>query len=211
MKIHTITTDVAAKADLSYYRDILPVRFQKSDRIRVEVPRLLSMGAGILLVEGLGLRDEALLQTGAYGKPEAPGFPEFNLTHGGDMAALVTDEMPVGIDYEPVRPRYTDIAPHIFTEEERDWMNEETPELRFFMLWTAKESVMKALGEGLHLSPGTFSVLPFFRGEALPIRETILYNHTVPYRDGALSVTACHPFLLPEPVPCVPSHLLQFF
>lgn len=80
---------------------------------------------------------------------------EFNLAHTGDLMLLaLTRSMPVGVDVERVR-RLNDpvgIARRFFTAREADWLQRRTrDELNraFFRLWTRKEAVLKAGGEGI--------------------------------------------------------------
>lgn len=84
------------------------------------------------------------------GKPIIPGGPEFSVSHAGNAAVCALDSGPVGIDIEPV----TDIPEGLLdslTPSERAYTlargGQEAP--RFFRLWTMKESVVKARGEGL--------------------------------------------------------------
>ena len=100
---------------------------------------------------------------GARDKPyvAAPG-PHFNLSHTDDFAALaVCAECEVGIDVERIRPIERDIAERYFSAAEvealgrvddDDWFD------AFYRIWTAKEAVIKALGEGLSLGLDRFSV-----------------------------------------------------
>lgn len=115
------------------------------------------------LADWTGDRPSALvIEPGPYEKPRLPDAPyRFNVSHGGDLvvAAFSTDT-PVGVDVEP-RERETGeggLAESVFTDRELDWWRRAPDDhrARFFMhLWTAKESLIKATGEGLYRDPTT--------------------------------------------------------
>lgn len=84
------------------------------------------------------------------GKPTIPGGPAFSISHAGNAAVCAVDAGPVGIDIEPV----TDIPEGLLDSlapSERAYVLARQGEeaLRFFRLWTMKESIVKARGEGL--------------------------------------------------------------
>lgn len=87
----------------------------------------------------------------------------FNISHSKDMAAIVIDHMPVGIDIEKIRHADFRIAKRFFTENEYKWIsdahNTEEREKRFFTIWTGKEAYTKMLGTGLRTPINTFDVL----------------------------------------------------
>jgi 4'-phosphopantetheinyl transferase len=118
--------------------------------------------AGLLLRRVCGVTDDGQLAFGPNGKPYLKyGGPHFNLSHSGGYAALAVSDNEVGVDIETIAPVSDAVAARCFTPPEREWMQrqESGPEA-FFRLWTAKESIMKALGLGLSLPPASFSVLP---------------------------------------------------
>lgn len=102
------------------------------------------------------------------GKPYLSSDPHFrfNISHTGNMIALVCGNEPLGVDIEHIK-RALDrerMAELIFTEDERHWLGtadslQEQNE-RFFRLWTAKESYLKYLGTGLLKNTKSFSVDP---------------------------------------------------
>lgn len=100
-----------------------------------------------------GPRDKPFLQ---------PPAPYFNLSHTDDFAALVvTTVCEIGVDIERIRPIERDIAKRFFSDNENEslhplagdqWLH------AFYRIWTAKEAVIKALGEGLSIGLDSFSV-----------------------------------------------------
>jgi 4'-phosphopantetheinyl transferase len=76
---------------------------------------------------------------------------QFNLSYSGDLILLAVSAQAVGSDIEYVDNtfNYEDILPGYFSEEESAYINHENPKERFYMLWTRKEALLKATGQGL--------------------------------------------------------------
>jgi 4'-phosphopantetheinyl transferase len=98
-----------------------------------------------------------------YGKPfllEPSGF-HFNMSHSGDWVVCGTDTKPVGIDVEFIKYVELDIAKRFFSTEEYDDLihKDKTEEILkyFYILWTLKESYIKAAGKGLSIPLDSFS------------------------------------------------------
>jgi len=117
---------------------------------RIVLRRILS---GSLGVEP----DRIQLRTDADGKPclaDSCGI-EFNLAHTGDlMLVAVTCGIPVGVDVERIRQLNDSqaIARRFFTQREANWLqrvNAAGLNRAFFSLWTRKEAILKATGEGI--------------------------------------------------------------
>lgn len=85
---------------------------------------------------------------------------------------------PVGVDIEKIRPFHADRMQKLLLPEEYAWVIKKEPadagfpdteyaseKTRFFTLWTLKESVCKACGQGLRLDPRKLDVLPLLRGQ----------------------------------------------
>lgn len=96
-----------------------------------------------------------------YGKPFISNVKNiyFNATHTKSQTFLAVSDEEVGIDAEDIE-EYDDRIPlDYFTEDERDYLDSsENKEEAFFKIWTLKESYMKYIGKGFHLSPKSFSV-----------------------------------------------------
>ena len=124
-------------------------------------PRTLSgvsqLALGKLLAGYAGRRDAPTILRGEHGKPYAPdlGGIDFNLSHSGRHALIaVARDQSVGVDLEKQgRQRSVDdIAQRYFPAAEANALRKLPAELRdaaFLRLWTGKEAVLKALGEGL--------------------------------------------------------------
>jgi 4'-phosphopantetheinyl transferase len=105
----------------------------------------------------------------AFGKPQLvesfDGLPlRFNLTHTAGLAACaLVYGHEVGIDAEALDRRgdHLDLARQFFTADEVEVLTRSPSTAReetFLAIWTAKEAVIKAAGQGLQMSLDTFSV-----------------------------------------------------
>ena len=165
-----------AQSDVDMVAAMLPKRYEHAQVFLRKEDRLRSIGAGLLMLR-LGLRDERDLEYGARGKPSVAYLPSFNISHSGNYVVSAVAEEPngaaqvaaVGVDVEHPRRGNLKVAKRVFLAEEIDWMQQEDPDLRFCRLWTCKEAVMKLFGEGLHMDPQSFSVMPLLRGGQLAV------------------------------------------
>lgn len=97
------------------------------------------------------------IATGSHGKPFAPALPwlDFNISHAGSHVALAfARNQPLGVDIEECSRKLpaTDLARRFFSAPETAALARVAPGVRtaaFLQLWTHKEAVLKALGEGL--------------------------------------------------------------
>jgi 4'-phosphopantetheinyl transferase len=113
-----------------------------------------------LLGRYLACRLESLIFSyGPHGKPELAGESQtglsFNVSHSGGLAVFaIANGLEVGVDIEEIHP-VSDLeatasiflSPDELAEFEALPTNGKKLE-RFFMLWTCKEAVLKALGYG---------------------------------------------------------------
>jgi 4'-phosphopantetheinyl transferase len=89
---------------------------------------------------------------------------EFNLSHSGNLLLIaVTQEVPVGVDVEQIRPLpdLDQVAARFFSSGEQLDLNTLSGSEKiaaFFHCWTRKEAVIKACGEGLSMSLDSFQV-----------------------------------------------------
>ncbi len=164
-----------------YYADISPLeddsvferyfglmsehRRQKIGRMRFRKDKKLSLGAGLLLNEGLsayGLTEREM-QYGIY-ENEKPYFincPQlhFNLSHSGTKVMAVFSDREVGCDIEQINGQNLKLAQRFFRDSEyRSILVSPEPEQTFTRLWTLKESFMKATGLGMKLLMNGFEI-----------------------------------------------------
>jgi 4'-phosphopantetheinyl transferase len=110
-----------------------------------------------LLCAYAGLARAPLIERGAHGKPFAPELPDldFNLSHAGAHVLLAfAHKQALGVDLEHCgrRVSISEVARRFFAPAEAEALDRLPIEQRlhaFLDLWTHKEAVLKALGEGL--------------------------------------------------------------
>lgn len=98
-----------------------------------------------------------------YGKPQLlnpPGI-QFNISHSGNWVVCALGDSPVGIDVEVIKPISLEIAKEFFSKDEYYTLINQPEELKlkfFYMLWTLKESYIKAEGKGFSIPLSSFSI-----------------------------------------------------
>ena len=124
-------------------------------------PREVTASAHALLKKMLaryaGLDHAPEIARGEHGKPYAPSVVgiDFNLSHARDHVLLAfARNQPVGVDIERIDRRLAldDLARRFFSVAEADALDRlgEVERLPAFLrLWTCKEAVLKAIGQGL--------------------------------------------------------------
>ncbi|UQZ35479.1 phosphopantetheine-protein transferase [Paenibacillus sp. PK3_47] len=139
-----------------------------------------------------------IISVGPYGKPYIRnwnGSLHFNLAHSGNWVASAASYRPIGIDIEQVSDIEMDVAEHYFSPEENSvlaLLSGKSRQKHFFLLWTAKESYIKADGRGLAIPLSSFTVSlssqsVFFNQE--PAERRFL-KHYYPDTDYVLAVCA---------------------
>ncbi|WP_158077293.1 4'-phosphopantetheinyl transferase family protein [Caenibacillus caldisaponilyticus] len=93
----------------------------------------------------------------------------FNLSHSnGIVTCAISSNLHIGIDVENIKQDYLDIMEQIYLPKEIEFvnngMNKNDKLRRFYLIWTLKESLTKALGLGLSLSLKSFKVPLDFNG-----------------------------------------------
>ena len=103
--------------------------------------------------------------TNEFGKPRLAGDGQvhFNLSHCEERAVLAVSDAEVGIDLERDRPiEHVDLARRYFHANEVAAITASRDEAEqrraFFLVWTLKEAVVKALGTGLSTPLDSFEI-----------------------------------------------------
>lgn len=83
-------------------------------------------------------------------KPTVSGI-EFNVTHSKNYIVIGISPLKIGIDIEHIdyHFNYKDITFSCFSPEELKQMSKNNTSSGFYYIWTRKEAVLKASGEGL--------------------------------------------------------------
>jgi 4'-phosphopantetheinyl transferase len=109
-----------------------------------------------VLAQYLNLKPiEVAYKTVFNNKPGLMGNPvHFNLTHTREAFAFaVSGDYCIGIDLEDINQNMDiySVAKSSFSEKERDYIfkSEKRARDRFFLLWTRKEALLKAIGTGI--------------------------------------------------------------
>ena len=148
---------------------ISPAQRARIERLARESDRRRTLAAEVLmrrvLSSHLGVSEgEIIVERNQFNKPFLPGADIFfNLSHSADRVACAVDTAPLGVDLEKIRPlpEMMGIVTRYFSAGEQLTL-ESCPEPDrldcFFMLWTLKESFVKAAGKGLSIPLDSFSV-----------------------------------------------------
>ena len=123
--------------------------------------KVQSMGVWLLLCKALadvGITEIGEISLGEYGKPSLKNAPFFSLAHTDKAAVCAVSDSDVGVDCERIKKPDMRVAKRFFTESELAYVNGGDVPERFFAVWTAKESYVKANGMGLSMPLASFSV-----------------------------------------------------
>lgn len=111
--------------------------------------RLLEVLAVRRALKELFYGEEQQVVYDGHGKPSLPaGKPCISISHTDGFAAVITSEVPVGIDIERIGSRVEKVVSHFLQEEERVTLAlyaDKVPALH--LAWSAKEAAFKILGQ----------------------------------------------------------------
>lgn len=158
--------------DEDFYRLLNYVSNTKKERINRYLIRSAAQQSLIsdvlvrsIIHEQLNLKNsEIQFEQNTYGKPYLKGFEEFhfNVSHSGEWVVCAVSDSVVGVDVEKIKPTDYNISKRFFTEDENEYlicMKGQQKLDSFYDLWTLKESYIKAIGKGLHMSLTDFSIV----------------------------------------------------
>jgi 4'-phosphopantetheinyl transferase len=122
---------------------------------------------------------DGIYTQGGHGKPYLPNYDIhpgfFNLSNSAGEFLIAIGDTELGVDIEYLKPWFAwqDIASRYFGANELDYIaGSENPVEAFFLLWTRKEALLKATGEGID---DDLLQIPALNGQhALPVN----YNNT---------------------------------
>lgn len=117
------------------------------------------------------------------GKPVCDDF-YFNISHSqGVVVFAKSDDSPVGVDIEVIRPVDDLLKQYVCNEEEYKYA---TDYEKFYEIWTAKEAIVKCNGEGLDILPRKIPALPL-NGSKIFIYENY-FNKVVKENNYVISI-----------------------
>lgn len=101
--------------------------------------------------------DDLKFSKGIHGKPYLLDSDlQFNFSHSGKYIAWIFDDQKVGIDIEEIRHANLEISKRFFSSQEQNFIfndakttNSNNIDLRFFKIWTMKESRIKYEGNSI--------------------------------------------------------------
>ena len=130
---------------------------KKALRYRKEDDQLRSIGSSFLLLKAAKGHE---IHYSPEGKPFVDGEKYFSISHSGDYAVLAEADSPVGVDVERVADIgiNDDLKNVALTEREKLWVRDSL--LRFYVVWTRKESLIKCEGHGFISEPCEIDALP---------------------------------------------------
>lgn len=150
------------------YTKVTEERRKKTDSFRLKGDRQLSLGAELLLMQGLkewGINPKEIkYYYGENGKPYLAGGQNiyFNLSHSEETVICAVSLWEVGCDIEKISDYKLQVAKKFFCEAEYGLIaSQTTNEARqnmFFRLWTLKESFIKLKGMGMSMPMNSFSI-----------------------------------------------------
>ena len=159
--------NITSFRNLTGYDLLTPERQTKLNQYKQFSDQVRCLVAGLLLRHALGDELAASLTIDSNGKPQLTDSSiHFNLSHSGNYVILGVSDHIIGVDIEVNAPYSPSVARKCFTLEEQTWLlsnpnnNIQPFSDAFFKLWTGKESIMKAIGQGFRLPPESFQVLP---------------------------------------------------
>ena len=146
-----------------YISRVSKYRREKIEKYRFMKDKALSLAAGLMLSyalesEGISEMNQEYI-VGEHGRPELKAYPDisFNISHSGNMAALVfSTKHRVAIDIEQIRQYPDKVAEKYFSPHEKDMLYRKSEghsrEEYFYACWTRKEAYGKLAGSGLDFS-----------------------------------------------------------
>ena len=144
-------------------------RQEKVKAFTHEEGKLLSLGVGILLYRALEERgidgSHARIMTGEFGKPYLLDYPEiqFSLSHADPWAMCAISDVTVGCDVERMNRVNEKLAKRLLHPSEAAELpgqkDSKAWDELFTLIWTRKESYVKATGQGLSLPLQSFDCL----------------------------------------------------
>ena len=157
---------------------LCPADIVEADRYRMPSDKVLHLVSAYLKRKYVGV-----WWLSPTGKPLADHI-HFNVSHTAGLVVLALADAAVGVDVERVRPVGADMIAYVATPDERAGI---TVPADFFGVWTAKESLVKAIGTGFDCKPNLVPAMPL--AGAKIYQNNVFYTRQTAEEDWVLSVT----------------------
>jgi len=161
--IRILCADISSADDQIYgllYEKATPERKSQADRYPRQEDKLRCVTADALLKKALS-SEEYRVRKNDFGKPYIKDREDFfySLSHSGRYVVIAWGDTEVGVDVQrqDASVNREAIASRFFASDEQAYARGDI--LRFFEIWTKKESYLKYTGRGLRLDLRSFSVL----------------------------------------------------
>ncbi|MBO6262335.1 MAG: 4'-phosphopantetheinyl transferase superfamily protein [Bacilli bacterium] len=161
--------------DSKYLSELEKISFQKYKNENVKKEKIVS---AILKNKYIGD-----YHFNEYGKPISNN-KYFNISHSDGYIALVIDQVPVGIDIENIRNAEEDLRNYISNDEEKKYIHDDES---FFEVWTNKEALVKANGNGINQKIKTIQSLPL--NAIRTYNNKTYFNKTIKYQNLVITVS----------------------
>lgn len=118
-----------------------------------------------------------------YGKPVS-AHKHFSITHSHGLVCYIEGPTDIGIDIEQIREVNQNLIDRVLSDEEKEQLNDEED---FFIMWTNKEAVAKADGQGIIGNIKKIPALPLIGKRTYKNKGYI--NKYIKYKDYIISVS----------------------
>ena len=178
---------------LDLYNKMPDFRKEKADKYRFMKDKACSVGAWGLLqyaLSQMNIKDDTDVIYNEYGKPFLKNHKDvfFSLSHSENMVMCAISDEEIGCDIQIIEDKKDNIlkiAKRFFTTKESEYMeslsDDEVMDV-FYRIWTAKESYIKATGEGLSKDLASFETA--FEQGMVKISDEKYFCHEIDNIEG---------------------------
>ena len=164
LKLYYLQTDLI---DEKKGENLSKYRINKVNNFIFEKDKKLSLGAGILLDQGLNqiynlTESEVEIVFNEYGKPYIKNHPQihFNISHTSKMSICVFSSSVVGCDIETIREYNQEVVNRCFSDLEKEYiLKARNKNVAFTRIWIHKEAFFKCIGTGLNKKMNQVSII----------------------------------------------------
>lgn len=179
MKYSIISINSLTEAQIDKIKVNYPLRYEKALKYAFHEDYLRCIAGYIALIDLVGEFDERSLTYNAYGKAYLRNGTYFNISHSGEYAIAVLDDVEIGVDIQLMSEKNLKLAEKVLLPEEKMWMESSDSVEKFHKLWAQKESVVKMLGDGLKIPFIDINVLPFNSNKKIYYKNIKISNKTM--------------------------------